>query len=194
MTFPFSAATRTCRGESQVWAVHCSCSPFNFNLWNSIIRTDGRTVIGVLSFFICSYLFICFLLDFIGSVCFYLFLLFLSVLFVFICFYLFYFFVSVWLFSHVNICFYLFFCPLVLFLSVSIWFYLFFSSVLSAFICFYQFHLFFCFYQFFYLFSVTRRSGSDKSHWLTEWALALILLMWSWWVGIPINDDHDDPR
>ena len=27
MTFPFSAATRTWRGESQVWAVHWSCSP-----------------------------------------------------------------------------------------------------------------------------------------------------------------------
>ena len=41
----------------------------------------------------------------------------------------------------------------------------------------------------------TRRSRSDKSHWVTYWvtesALALTLLMWPWWVMIPIEDFTD---
>ena len=45
------------------------------------------------------------------------------------------------------------------------------------------------------LFSVTRRSRSDESHWLSYWlsywALALTLLMWPWWVMIPIEDFTD---
>ena len=45
------------------------------------------------------------------------------------------------------------------------------------------------------IFSVTRRSRSDESHlityWVTEWALALTLLMWPWWVMIPIEDFTD---
>ena len=45
------------------------------------------------------------------------------------------------------------------------------------------------------IFSVTRRSRSDESHlltyWLTDWTLALTLLMWPWWVMIPIEDLTD---
>ena len=44
-------------------------------------------------------------------------------------------------------------------------------------------------------FSVTRRSRSDESHSLSDWvshsALALTLLMWPWWVMIPIEDFTD---
>ena len=40
-------------------------------------------------------------------------------------------------------------------------------------------------------FSVTRRSRSDESHWVTYWSLALTLLMWPWWVMIPIEDFTD---
>ena len=52
-----------------------------------------------------------------------------------------------------------------------------------------------CKVNFQYIFSVTRRSRSDESHWVTdwvtEWALALTLLMWPWWVMIPIEDFTD---
>ena len=47
------------------------------------------------------------------------------------------------------------------------------------------------------LFSVTRRYRSDVRQWVTEWvsgrslALALTLLMWLWWVRIPIEDFAD---
>ena len=49
--------------------------------------------------------------------------------------------------------------------------------------------------QFLTIFSVTRRSRSDESHSLTHSlshsALALTLLMWPWWVMIPIEDFTD---
>ena len=49
--------------------------------------------------------------------------------------------------------------------------------------------------KYFNFFSVTRRSRSDESHfntnWVTESALALTLLMWPWWVMIPIEDFTD---
>ena len=52
-----------------------------------------------------------------------------------------------------------------------------------------------CKVNFLYIISVTRRSRSDESHWVndwvTEWALALTLLMWPWWVMIPIEDLTD---
>ena len=45
------------------------------------------------------------------------------------------------------------------------------------------------------LFSATRRSRSDESHsltdWVSNWTLALTLLMWPWWVMIPIEDFTD---
>ena len=41
------------------------------------------------------------------------------------------------------------------------------------------------------LISVTRRSRSDESHLLTEWAFSLTLLMWPWWVMIPLEDFTD---
>ena len=40
-------------------------------------------------------------------------------------------------------------------------------------------------------FSVTRRSGSDESYLLSHSALASTLLMWPWWVMIPIGDFTD---
>ena len=48
-----------------------------------------------------------------------------------------------------------------------------------------------CVFQF--IFSVTRRSRSDESHWLTE-SLSPVsptVLMWLWWVRIPTRDLTD---
>ena len=72
-----------------------------------------------------------------------------------------------------------------------------FLNLFLIFVFFFNFHLFFQLFSnlFSNLFSVMTSQDALEvmrvTHWVSEWAFSLTLLMWPWWVMIPIEDFTD---